>query len=385
MDFNSLFLMAKENILAVSFVIGIGCLVGLIIGFYIFKKMDTFLSFYNVDNHKKPIKWIVAFLFFISCINVFSLSSIIAIYFVFSSVISDIINFICEFISGKVDFKALNFVSKLNKSGILAIIIFAILIISGLYGINHIQETDYEITSDKVNESYTVLFISDTHYGTIQDTQLFKNAIVDMNNLKPDIVILGGDMVDDSTSKAHMKEIFREISKINSTYGTYYIYGNHDRSSKSISGDNDSFSEKELNNTIKSNNITILSDDKKELGNILLIGRNDKGFSNLPRLSSNQLLNGVDLSKFIIVADHQPKEYEENSKNGADLQVSGHTHGGQIFPMNIIYDLVGILNYGEYKIGNMTHITSSGFTGWGWPLKNANPCEYVVIHINPSQ
>ena len=384
MDLITLFSFAKANIFAIVFLIGLGCLVGLIIGAYVFKKMETFLSFYNVNNHKKPIKCIVAIVFFISCLNIFSLSSIIAIYFVLSSVISDIINLIVEFINKKLNFKALNFISKLNKSGILAIIIFLILIISGLYGINHIQETDYEIASDKVNESYTVLFISDTHYDTIQDTNLLKNAIVDMNKLKPDIVILGGDMVDDSTSKSSMKELFREISKINSTYGTYYIYGNHDRSSRALSSDNDSFTEKDLNDTIRSNNITILSDDKKELDNIILIGRNDKGFSNYPRLSSSQLLNGTNLSKFIIVADHQPKEYEENAKYGADLQVSGHTHGGQIFPMNIIYDLVGILNYGEYKFGNMTHITSSGFTGWGWPLKNANPCEYVVIHINPS-
>ena len=101
MDLITLFSFAKANIFAIVFLIGLGCLVGLIIGAYVFKKMETFLSFYNVNNHKKPIKWIVAIVFFISCLNIFSLSSIIAIYFVLSFVISDIINLIVEFINKK--------------------------------------------------------------------------------------------------------------------------------------------------------------------------------------------------------------------------------------------------------------------------------------------
>ena len=383
----------------------IGALLGLGIGIYGFYKFEDILSYFKVANKpKKIIKYIVAILLFLSCLSFRSLSCIIAIHFALAFIFVDIIGFIYglifrnkeetkESLENKKDTKPLKFIPKLQKSGILAIAIFLILIISGIYGINHIEETDYYLNSDKINESYTILFISDTHYDTIQDNQLFKNEIKNMNNLKPDIVILGGDLVDDGTPEESMKELFSEIKKINSTYGTYYIYGNHDRTMR-ISSQNSSqtesqndkfiFNDGELNKTIKENGIKILCDDKVTINNeIILIGREDKGFSaNSGRLSSEQLLNNIDLSKYIIIADHQPAESKKNAKLGADLQVSGHTHGGQIFPLNIIYSLAGTLNYGEYKFGKMSQITSSGVAGWGWPLKNANPCEYVVIHIN---
>lgn len=380
----------------------IGTLLGLSIGIYGFYKFEDILNYFKVDNKPKTIiKYIAAILLFLSCLSFKSLSCIIAIHFALAFIFVDIIGFIYglifrnkeeneESLENKKDTKPLKFIPKLQKSGILAITIFLILIISGIYGINHIEETDYYIHSNKINKSYTVLFISDTHYDTIQDTELFKNEIKNMNNLKPDIVILGGDLVDDGTPEESMKELFSEIKKINSTYGIYYIYGNHDRTMRINSETNESQTAKsnnhddDLNKTIEENGIKILCDDKIDINkDIILIGREDKGFSaDSGRLSSEELLNNVDLSKYIIIADHQPVESEKNTILGADLQVSGHTHGGQIFPLNIIYSLIGTLNYGEHKFGKMSQITSSGVAGWGWPLKNANPCEYVIIHIN---
>ncbi len=391
-----------NQILPYIIFMSIGALLGLGIGIYGFYKFEDILSYFKVGNKpKKIIKYIIAILLFLSCLSFRSLSCIIAIHFALAFIFVDIIGFIYnlifrnkeeneESLENKNDTKPLKIIPKLQKSGILAIAIFLILIISGIYGINHIEETDYYLHSDKINESYTVLFISDTHYDTIQDTQLFKNEIKNMNDLKPDIVILGGDLVDDGTPEESMKELFSEIKKINSTYGTYYIYGNHDRTMRISSETNESQTAKSknhddnLNKTIEKNGIKILHDNKIDINeDIILIGREDRGFSaNSGRLSSEKLLKNVDLSKYIIIADHQPVESEKNAKLGADLQVSGHTHGGQIFPLNIIYSLVGTLNYGEYKFGKMSQITSSGVAGWGWPLKNANPCEYVVIHIN---
>ena len=96
----------------------------------------------------------------------------------------------------------------------------------------------------------------------------------------------------------------------------------------------------------------------------------------------NEILNESDLSKYIVVLDHQPVEYEENAQEGVDLQLSGHTHGGQVFPYGMIYDLSDRLNYGEYEIKDMKQIVSSGLTGWGWPMRNEAKCEYVLININ---
>ena len=99
------------------------------------------------------------------------------------------------------------------------------------------------------------------------------------------------------------------------------------------------------------------------------------------RVSSKELLRGADQNRFIIVADHQPIEAEENAAEGADLQLSGHTHAGQIFPVGHFTEFFGGLNYGEYQEGGCKVIVSSGATGWGFPIRTQGNCEYVVIHL----
>lgn len=99
---------------------------------------------------------------------------------------------------------------------------------------------------------------------------------------------------------------------------------------------------------------------------------------------SEYLPVGLALVRFLLMSDHQPVECEENAALGFDMSISGHTHGGQMWPVPLLYNAMGILNYGEYHFDQMTHITSSGFTGWGWPVRNAYYCEYVVVDIQPA-
>ena len=176
------------------------------------------------------------------------------------------------------------------------------------------------------------------------------------------------------------------MGKINSTYGTYYIFGNHDTQPDSIDYENGNrtFSDGELNKSIIDNGIKILNDEKTSINDdIVLVGRSDaqwEGENN--RIDTGKILNESDLSKYIVVLDHQPIKYEENSQQGADLQLSGHTHGGQLFPYSIFERLTGHLVYGEFHFGKMELIVSSGLTGWGWPMRNEATCEYVLININ---
>ena len=86
-----------------------------------------------------------------------------------------------------------------------------------------------------------------------------------------------------------------------------------------------------------------------------------KGENN--RIDTSKILNESDLSQYVIVLDHQPIKYEENSQQGTDLQLSGHTHGGQVFPYSIFESLRGHLVYGEFHFGKMELIVSSGLTG----------------------
>ena len=362
-----------------------GIILGILIGIYTLFRVKYALNDSNLSKNKQIIiSSIIAILSFLFCLNIWSMGAILIFYLFISSLIADLIRIIQKYLIKE---KHLNFIPKIHKKGLLAVIIFTIIILGSVYGMNHIELTQYNLTTDKIdNKSYSILFISDVHYGTVQNTQLVKDSILKMNNLKPDIVVLGGDIVDERTTKESMQEIFEELGKINSTYGTYYIFGNHDRQpyTSDYENGNRTFTDSDLNQSIEKNRIKILNDDKIIINNdIVLVGRSDAEWEDsINRTDVNEILNESDLSKYIVVLDHQPVEYEENDQEGVDLQLSGHTHGGQVFPYGVIYNLSGRLNYGEYEIGDMKQIVSSGLTGWGWPMRNEAKCEYVLININ---
>ena len=363
----------------------IGVIWGIVIGFYTFLRVKYALSNTKLSKNKKiTINIIIPILAFICCLNIWSNAAILTLYLFLSSIIADAIGIIWKYL---LKGKYLNFIPKYHKKGVLALIIFAIIIISGVYGMNHIELTEYNLTTDKINnESYSIVWISDIHYGTVQNPQLVKESISKINDLKPDMVVLGGDIVDERTSKEDMNEIFKELGKINSTYGTYYIFGNHDTQpySTDYENGNRTFSDEELNKTITDKGIIILNDEKTPINNdIVLVGRSDAQWDGEKnRIDIGKILNESDLSKYVVVLDHQPIEYKENSKQGADLQISGHSHGGQVFPFSIFEGLRGNLVYGEFHFGNMELIVSSGLTGWGWSMRNEAKCEYVLININ---
>ncbi|MEE0941981.1 MULTISPECIES: metallophosphoesterase [unclassified Methanobrevibacter] len=362
-----------------------GIILGILIGIYTLFRVKYALNDSNLSKNKQIIiSSIIAILSFLFCLNIWSMGAILIFYLFISSLIADLIRIIQKYLIKE---KHLNFIPIIHKKGLLAIIIFTIIILGSVYGMNHIELTEYNLTTDKIdNKSYSILFISDVHYGTVQNTQLVKDSILKMNNLKPDIVLLGGDIVDERTTKDSMQEIFEELGKINSTYGTYYIFGNHDRQpyTSDYENGNRTFTDSDLNQSIEKNRIKILNDDKITINNdFVLVGRSDAEWEDsINRTDVNEILNESDLSKYIVVLDHQPVEYEENAQEGVDLQLSGHTHGGQVFPYGMIYDLSGRLNYGEYEIKDMKQIVSSGLTGWGWPMRNEAKCEYVLININ---
>jgi len=360
----------------------IGIIFGIVIGVYAYFRVKYSLNNSKLSKKKRlALNFIIPILAFLCCLNVWSYAAILTLYLFFSFITADVIMLILKYLLED------NYLTFIPKNGVLALIIFAIIIIGGVYGMNHIELTEYNLTTDKIdNESYSIVWVSDIHYGTVQNPQLVKESISKINNLKPDMVVLGGDIVDERTSKEDMNEIFKELGEINSTYGIYYIFGNHDMqpASTDYENGNRTFSDEELTKAITDNKIKILNDEKITVNDsIVLVGRSDAEWENSKnRIDISKILNESDLSKYVIVLDHQPVDYDENSQQGADLQVSGHTHGGQLFPFGIFEQLTGHLVYGEYHIKNMEQIVSSGLTGWGWSMRNEAKCEYVLININ---
>lgn len=269
----------------------------------------------------------------------------------------------------------------LYRCGLLPVALTVLMLGYGYFNMSHAVRTEYEIGTEKnLQDSCRLVLITDTHYGTIQDTDVLKGAVERINEEQPDLVILGGDLVDEGTSKERMEELFRVLGGIESRYGIYYVYGNHDRQPYT---DQPTFADSELADTVRENGIVILEDEAVELGDELLLGgRADAAWGNIAgRASVETILQGADRERFIIMADHQPIEAAENAAAGVDLLVSGHTHAGQIWPIGVFSELFGTLNYGEYREGDCRIVVSSGFTGWGYPFRTEKHCEYVVIDV----
>lgn len=270
------------------------------------------------------------------------------------------------------------------RSCMIPLVVAALATGYGMHNMGQVQRTDYTIASDKLSRGYTVVLVADTHYTTIQDRDALSEALSEIRAAKPDLLILGGDIVDESTPPERVEEVFSRLASIEPPLGTYYVWGNHDRATYSRSS---GFDEAAVEAAIMKAGITMLVDDRAEVnGDLTLVGREDRGMGRTPRASIEKLLRGADPASFTIVADHQPAGGgpEEAARAGADLQVSGHTHAMQIFPAGQIARLLGAYVYGRYEVDGMPLVVTSGFAGWGLPVRTEEHCEYVVIHLSPA-
>lgn len=358
--------------------------VEIFVGVYVYYYIRRTMEFYSMDVRKIPFKIsavVLAVFIALACRNMWSVRTVIILHLLAFALLFDVIALFTKVIChNRQPGKLYRFGRRLYGCGLLPIAAAALLLIYGFFNMNHVLKTEYLLETEKNLGNYKVVLITDTHYGTIQDTEVLKNKIEEINMQNPDIVVLGGDIVEEGTSKEQMQEVFQVLGGITNHYGIYYVYGNHDRQPYT---QNRSFTNEELEHAITENGIVILEDDYVEIRDDLVIaGRGDAAWGNVSgRASTEEILDGIDREKYIILADHQPVEAEENSEQGVDLEISGHTHAGQVWPVGVLSELAGILNYGEYQEGACKVIVSSGFTGWGYPIRTEEHCEYVVINI----
>ncbi len=272
---------------------------------------------------------------------------------------------------------------KIYKIGVVQVLLVALVLGYGVYNMNTPVKTQYTVTSDKLKSNLKIIFLSDVHYGTVQEPEVLKEAVKEINAQNPDLVIFGGDILEEGTTKEKMRECFRVLGGISTRCGKYYVYGNHDRQTYS---QNPAYTDQELKLEMALHEIFPLKDQAVQIrDDILLVGREDSSveFKNGKRAEINRLI-GENQDKFIIVADHQPKDFESNAAAGVDLQLSGHTHAGQIFPMGTVANALGLMKqYGLYKVNDFTAVVSSGIGGWGFSIRTEKRSEYVVVNLLP--
>jgi len=260
------------------------------------------------------------------------------------------------------------------------IIISVLLLIPAYYQAYRVYQTKYLVytTKDIGIDNFRIVQISDSHLGTTFDGEEFCKYIEEINKLNPDIVVITGDYVDDNTPYEDMVDASVGLGKLKTNYGTYFILGNHDKGYFN----NRNYKYEDIKEELEKNNVTILEDDIIDItNNIVLIGRKDS--SDYNRENIIDLTKEIDKNKYIITLDHQPNDYENEIKSGSDLVLSGHTHGGHLFPIGQISVLFKINDkmYGIEKIKDTTFIVNSGISGWAIKFRTGSIAEYTVIDI----
>jgi uncharacterized protein len=238
---------------------------------------------------------------------------------------------------------------------------------------------EYRITIDKPADgikSMRIAAVSDIHLGSIIRKRSMNKLSSMIAELRPDLVLLLGDIVDGEIGPVLRGDLLQYLSCPKCEHGMLAITGNHEF----IGGANHTIP------YIESKGIRLLIDESMVLkGGIQLIGRKDKDserFQGTKRLALEELMAGIDTTKPVIVLDHQPVSYDEAVKHGVDLQLSGHTHNGQMWPLNHITKLVFENSYGYMKRGKSQFIVSSGFGLWGPRVRSASRSEVMLIEVS---
>ena len=351
----------------------------MVAGVYLYVYLKRTAAFWKLNVQNKAVKILLALSaagLAISAMNIWAIPALVVLYLTVSCLCMELIQGLVRLFTQKPPVVW----SHLYRCGLVPVAAMLLILGLGYVNMHHIVETSYTLTTDKIAGSYRVALLTDLHFGTSMNTVKLQEICDRIDARSPDIVILGGDIVDEHTTLTEMQDCMRILGSMDSPYGVFYIMGNHDKSRYT---DKPHYSKPQLLEAIETGGITLLADRVQNIGpDLTLIGRDDAAYAlnGDTRKSSAELLEQVDAGRFMLLLDHQPLDVEENSRLGYDLQLSGHTHGGQIWPVGLI-NLFSGLNYGHDQIGDFDVIVSSGLAGWGYPIKTQGKAEYVLIDL----
>lgn len=220
-------------------------------------------------------------------------------------------------------------------------------------------------------ESLNIVAVSDVHLGDMIRKSRLKKYVKLINQQQPDLILIAGDLFDRNMHTIERQNMQAELRKLNARYGVYAILGNHEYFGNVNKA-------KEI---IEQSGIKLLRDSAVTIDNkLVIIGRDDR--TNRNRKSLKHLTASVDSNLPSVLLDHQPYNLSEAVENNINVQISGHTHNGQIFPINRIVRRMYELAYGYKKTGNTHFYVSSGLGLWGAPIRLGTQSEIVNIRLS---
>lgn len=262
--------------------------------------------------------------------------------------------------------------TKMVGTGVVSLLV--VLLMIGTYFAYSPVVRNVTIEIDKPGENMRVVMASDFHLGLLSGKGHLEKFVALSNDQNPDVVLLAGDVVDDSPQRFINKGMGEVMKNLQATYGVYGIPGNHEYYGKELPQFIDAMAE---------SNVNILMDETILVANrFYLTGRED--LTNGNRLALRELQpESKDMPWFVM--NHTPNDLNEPAQLSVDFHVSGHTHRGQMWPNHLITERIFELDYGHRQIEKMHALVSSGFGFWGPPTRLGSQSELWVIDVKFSE
>ena len=238
----------------------------------------------------------------------------------------------------------------------------------GIYQGTTIKITPLSISSNQINKNYKIIFISDMHIEAVHNSLYVQSIINHIKKLQPDIVIIGGDLM--NTAKLKYVNAFLPFNQL--TMPIYATVGNHDHMGNSGA----------IQQIFEKTKIIPLRNQSISVDGIQIVGIDDKSYrgnKKLPDILKES--NMSDSGQFTILVSHEPENLKKLTGFPINLELAGHTHNGQFIPMNWIIRLFNDYSYGEYHLNTMTAFVSQGIGSWWAPIRIGTQSEIVLISL----
>ena len=241
--------------------------------------------------------------------------------------------------------------------------------------LHKINTLDLNIDKKSNLQHLKIALVSDIHFGTLVDAKDIQKMMDKIKQENPDILLLAGDFVDEGITPEKLDQIIPLFQQFEPKYGKIAVLGNHEYI-------NDVEKSKQIYNQL---GITLLIDSVLTIPNAFSIAGRDDKFNSLSRKHQrkplDELLKETDFDLPLILLDHQPLQLEETAHFPIDLQLSGHTHHGQLFPLNLFTSAIFTKSWGYTKICDTHFYISSGFGTWGPRMRLGGPAEIVIVNM----
>lgn len=279
--------------------------------------------------------------------------------------------------------------------GALCIAIIAAVTIGGTINARIIRVKTFDLAIAKAAgalQELNIVLCADLHMGYNIGLSQIRQMVDKINAQHPDVVVFAGDIFDNNYDRlAEPEALLAEFQRIESKYGLYACYGNHDVDEVVVGGFEASFkgqtktSDPRMDEFLERAGVRLLRDEAVLVDNsFYLYGRPDfryPGRGITQRKTPQQITADLDKTRPIIVLDHEPYQLGELAAAGVDLDLSGHTHDGQLFPLTIAVNWMWENDCGYLNKDGMHSVVTAGVGLYGPNMRMGTEPDISVIHV----